>query len=302
MEVEQNIVFDLETSDPDDILALALLATHPRSNLVAATVYPGGKDQIGLVKHVLEMLGKGSIPVGSGKPKEEKQRVSKFHTEWLGTTQPREADGSAVEIIKSALIEFPDAQLVTGAALSNIAKAAKEVTPFFRSWTCQGGFAGDNIVPPEHRLPKFSGKTTCPTFNLGGDRRAAGELLCNKPLPIPIVRLVAKNVCHGMFYSRDVDWRVPTGAHPGLDFIKKGMGYYFQKHPGGKALHDVVAAVVALNPQIGTWARVLPYCERNGEWGCHSYDEMTHNDSDTEEPPVILTSIDKKEFERNLAI
>ena len=297
----QNLVFDLETSDPDDIFALALLATHPRSNLVAATVYPGGKDQVGLVKHVLKMLGKDSIPVGSGQPKEEKLRVSRFHTEWLGAVPSREADGSAVEIIRGALTTFPDAQLVTGAALSNIAKAAKEVIPFFRSWTCQGGFAGDNIVPPEHRLPKFAGKITCPTFNLAGDRRAADELLCRKPLSIPIVRMVAKNVCHGMFYSREVDWRVPSGVHPGLDFIKKGMGHYFQRHPGGKALHDVVAAVVAMNPHIGTWVRVLPYCDRYGEWGCHSYDGVSHND-DIEEPPVILTSIDKKEFEHNLAV
>ncbi len=298
----QNLVFDLETSDPDDIFALALLATHPRANLVAATVYPGGKDQVGLVKHVLGVLGKGSIPVGSGQPKGDKVRVSRFHTEWLGEVPPQEADGSAVEVIRSALAAFPDAQLVTGAPLSNISKAAKEVSPFFKSWTCQGGFTGDNIVPPENRLPKFAGKVTCPTFNLGGDRRAADELLCRKPLPIPIVRMVAKNVCHGMFYSRDVDWRVPSGAHPGLDFIKRGMGHYFQKHPGGKALHDVVAAVVAMNPHIGTWARVLPYCERNGEWGCHSYDEMSHNEPDTEEPPKILISIDKKEFERNLAV
>jgi pyrimidine-specific ribonucleoside hydrolase len=298
----QNLVFDLETSDPDDIFALALLATHPRSNLVGVTVYPGGKDQVGLVKHVLEMLGKSSIPVGSGQPKEEKLRVSRFHTEWLGDVQPKEADGSAVEVIKSSLAAFPDAQLVTGAALSNIARAAKEVSPFFQSWTCQGGFAGDNIVPPEHRLAKFAGKVTCPTFNLAGDRRAADELLCKKPLIIPVVRLVAKNVCHGMFYSREVDWRVPFGAHPGLDFIKNGMGHYFKKHPGGKALHDVVAAVVALSPHIGTWARVLPYCEKNGEWGCHSYDEVSHNNHDTEETPFILTSIDKKEFERYLTM
>lgn len=298
----QNIVFDLETSDPDDIFALALLATHPRSNLVAATVYPGGKDQVGLVKHVLGMLGKESVPVGSGQPKEEKLRVSRFHTEWLGAISARDADGTAVGIIRSALTEFPDAQLITGAALSNIASAAKEVAPFFQSWTCQGGFAGDNIVPPEHRLAKFSGRITCPTYNLAGDRRAADELLCKKPLPIPIVRMVSKNVCHGMFYSREVDWRIPFGAHSGLDFIKNGMRHYFQKHPGGKALHDVVAAVTSLSPYIGTWARVLPYCDKNGEWGCHSYNDVLHNEPDTEKTPVILTSIDKREFERSLII
>lgn len=40
-------------------------------------------------------------------------------------------------------------------------------------WVAQGGFAGDNIVPPQYRLKKFDGKIFCPTFNFGGDSRAA---------------------------------------------------------------------------------------------------------------------------------
>ena len=299
----RDFVLDLETSDPDDIFALALLATHPRSNLVAVTIHPGGKDQVGLVKHVLGLLGKDTVPVGTGNPKSDKKRVSGFHTEWLGQIPPQEADGSAVEIIQSALASHPDSHLVTGAALTNIARAAKEGQPFFKEWTCQGGFAGDNIVPPEFRLPKFAGKITCPTFNLNGDSRAAKELLCQPETPlIPLVRMVAKNVCHGMFYSPEVDSRIPSGAHPGLDFIKDGMKHYFIGHPGGKALHDVVAAVMALNPDIGTWISVTPYREKNGEWGCHLCDEMLHNDRYASKPTQILIYVDGKEFERNLSV
>lgn len=49
--------FDCETQDPDDILTLAIAATHPEVNLIGVTVTPGGKDQVGLVEHVLLLLG-----------------------------------------------------------------------------------------------------------------------------------------------------------------------------------------------------------------------------------------------------
>ena len=44
-----NVVWDMETSDPDDFLTLLLLIGHPRVNLKAVTVTPGTPDQIGLV-------------------------------------------------------------------------------------------------------------------------------------------------------------------------------------------------------------------------------------------------------------
>jgi pyrimidine-specific ribonucleoside hydrolase len=46
-----NIAFDMETSDPDDVFTLCLLAHHPCVNLVSVTVTPGSKHQIGLVKY-----------------------------------------------------------------------------------------------------------------------------------------------------------------------------------------------------------------------------------------------------------
>lgn len=51
-----NIAFDMETQDPDDVLTLCLLATHPAVRLRAVTVNPGSKHQIGVVKHVLNRI------------------------------------------------------------------------------------------------------------------------------------------------------------------------------------------------------------------------------------------------------
>jgi len=48
--------------------------------------------------------------------------------------------------------------------------------------------------------------------------------------------------------------------------ILHGMGYYLDKHPDGKMLHDPLAACCAIDPTIGEWAEVEVYRER-GEWG-----------------------------------
>jgi len=291
----------METSDPDDVFALALLATHPRSNLVGVTIHPGGPDQIGLARYVLDYLDKGSIPIGAGVPKSGKSRVSEFHYRWLGKIPLAQPQGTATEVIKEALRAFPEAHLVTGAALTNIAQAYHDLRPgnFFREWTCQGGFAGDNIVPPEHRLPKFAGRLTCPTFNLGGDYKAAQELLCGDTFsPIEYRSLVPKNVCHGVFWTPEVNERIPSKAHRGLDLIKDGMKFYFQRHPDGKALHDVIAAVAALNAKVGTWVPVRPYRAPNGEWGCYEYNELVEGLTlDAAAPPLIMTALDVSAFE-----
>jgi pyrimidine-specific ribonucleoside hydrolase len=115
---------DIETGDPDDIFALAILATHPWARLKGITVHPGGRDQVGLVKHVLKIL-EVDVPVGAGTPKDDRHRVSACHYKWYGTPEPRDPDGTAVEVILEACRKSPDLRLVTGAALTNIAAAAR---------------------------------------------------------------------------------------------------------------------------------------------------------------------------------
>jgi pyrimidine-specific ribonucleoside hydrolase len=285
----QNFFLDLETSDPDDIFALALLATHPRSNLLGVTVHPGGEDQVGLVKFVLESLGKVLIPVGAGSPKDLRTRVSEFHYRWLGNTPQEKPDGSATEVIEDVLKKNERVHLVTGAALTNIARVNH---PTFSTWTCQGGFAGSNIMPPETQLPKFAGLLTCPTFNLNGDPKAALKLLDLKFTEIKTRRMVPKSICHGVFWGPEFNKKVPQGSHFGLDMIKRGMKVYFERHPQGKALHDVIAAVAAIETTLGSWVRVEPY-RQEGKWGCRH----------TEDPnaPEILTSFNQDVFFETLS-
>jgi hypothetical protein len=62
------IAFDVETRDPDDVLTLCLVATHPRLELSAVTLTPGTPAQLGLVRLILRQLGV-DVPVGAREPK-----------------------------------------------------------------------------------------------------------------------------------------------------------------------------------------------------------------------------------------
>jgi hypothetical protein len=96
-----------------------------------------------------------------------------------------------------------------------------------------------------------------------------------------------------VFWSPAFNEKVPTGSHPGLDLVKSGMNVYFERHPQGKALHDVIAAVAAIDTSLGSWARVDPY-RKEGKWGS--------NPSTNPNSPWILTSFNEDVFLRTLSI
>lgn len=258
----------METADPDDALALCLLATHPRVNLRLVTLHPGGWDQVAVVRAILRRLRVDGVPVGARDCPSPKRHVSQFHYDWLGDLKDEEPSNPSVDLIMAACSRYP-LSLVTGAALTNVHRAVvygRSQAQLYKEWTCQGGFAGDNVVPEEHRLEKFRGQVTCPTFNLNGDVDAAKELLGHPRMGR--TRMVSKNVCHGFRYDKDFHAQVPAGEHAGLDLLRDGMECYFGKHPDGKALHDVLAAALAIDPRAGTWANVVPMREKGG-WGSY---------------------------------
>jgi inosine-uridine nucleoside N-ribohydrolase len=274
-----DIHLDMETQDPDDVFALCLLATHPKSNLKGVTLFPGGFDQVGLVKHVLRRLGRPDVPVGAEGLDDGKSRVSGFHYKWLGAIPPAHPDCSAIELL---LTNSGETTLITGAPLRNVGAAlaswlwtgnprgSEEV--FFRNWTCQGGFAGQNVVPLKDQLEKFRGRRTCPTFNLNGDPKAALSLL--KSPHLPKASMVSKNVCHGVIFGPQEAARFPREPHPGLALLLEGMQFYFaNSNPKGKALHDVIAAGLTFLPEAAWWARGEPFREK-GEWGFNTLEQL----------------------------
>lgn len=266
----RRIHFDMETQDPDDVMTLAILATHPRVELVGVSITPGAPDQVGLVKNLLyHTLGKDpeDIPVG-GDPKRTKPAVSGFHHKWLG--QWVGACVPAAEVINRSAAK--GATLLTGAPLKNLEVFTQPVgphTPFFPWWVAQGGFAGDSLVPPSARLAKFAGRETCPTFNFGGAPKVAEAMLASTH--IGEKHLVGKNVCHGVRWDQEWHERVKavTKRTAGLDIVIKGMELYLAKTPEGKMLHDPLAMAVAIEPTICEFARVEMYRQK-GEWGART--------------------------------
>lgn len=115
----------METSDPDDVLALALLSDHPRIDLVALTVNPGTDAQIGVVAEVLRRVGMAPIPLGARTPGAAREAVSPFHFAWLGRVPPVRADAAAVEVMAETFRRAPGAVLLTGAPLHNLRLALR---------------------------------------------------------------------------------------------------------------------------------------------------------------------------------
>lgn len=283
-----NIAWDMETADPDDVFTLCLLSHHPKVNLVCVTVTPGTKGQIGLVKDILKSLDV-NIPVGSKNPDHPKDCVSAFHYKWLGKIGPAEPDGIGCNILYDALQKYPDLVVVCGASLGNIG-ALLDKNIELSKIVVQGGFAGDNIVPPEDRLEKFNGKITCPTFNLNGDVQSALKVLSSDKIKERV--FVSKNVCHGVKYDQDMHHFMDPFQHRnrGLNAIYKGMRIYLCDHPNGKAFHDPLAACCAINPEVCKFESVALYRSK-GEWGCSK--EAPHN-------ALISVKVDVQKFRTTL--
>jgi len=63
-ESKRRVLFDMEASDPDDVLTVCLLATHPELELAAVTVMPVTPTQIGIVRSILGFLEQPA-PIGA---------------------------------------------------------------------------------------------------------------------------------------------------------------------------------------------------------------------------------------------
>jgi inosine-uridine nucleoside N-ribohydrolase len=259
----------METRDPDDILTLCLLATHPATRLVAVTANPGTPAQIGVIRTVLDRLGI-DVPVGARIVDKAGDVVSPFHRMWLGDTPAAKAENVAHELLAQVLTDNPDTILLTAAPVHNLRLLLNNHPGLLLNrWVAQGGFAGDNLVPPGDRLPKFAGLTTCESFNFGHDVKGACAALSSDR--IQERRLVSKNVTHGVVWDQALQDRLAprTSENAGLAMAWEAMAVYFRDRPEGKMLHDPMAAAAAIEPEAFRWAEVEVYRDQ-GRWGARA--------------------------------
>jgi len=264
-----DVVWDMETGDPDDFLTLLFLMGHPLVNLKAVTVTPGAPDQIGLVRQALKWFNL-DIPVGAYNLKHEKHCVSRWHYKVYGNIPPSYDAESGSEVLLKYCDE--NTTLITGAPLKNLGAAIEVSLRGDRNkfklgrLVTQGGFAGEGVVPHEKQLDKFKGMITCPSYNLNGDPKSA--LAALQYLDIDVRRFVSKNVCHKVYYDLEMHEYLGSFKDKSLSlaYIWKGMNSYLKKKPVGKKFHDPLAACCSIDESIGTWAEVEIY-RQNSQWG-----------------------------------
>eukprot|EP00930_Biecheleria_cincta_P037426 TRINITY_DN25686_c0_g2_i1.p1 TRINITY_DN25686_c0_g2~~TRINITY_DN25686_c0_g2_i1.p1 ORF type:complete len:678 (-),score=113.20 TRINITY_DN25686_c0_g2_i1:105-2138(-) len=271
-------VFDMETGDPDDVLTLLFLASHPMVELRAVTVTPGSEEQVALVRWLLQQLGLAHIRLGAqGWPANAKKPVqlkTRFYQSFgrasTGDPQCERAD----EVLLDCCDE--STTLVTGAPLHNLGDVLRMPGFHLGRWVAQGGFAGEGVVPREKQMDKFKGKDTCPTWNFGGNVPAAQAALAATAISRKVC--VSKNVCHSVVY--DEGWHQAlgeaakvAGRHSpwgrravALKMMYETMDQYLRDKPGGKKLHDPLALAVALDESVCTLEEVQLYAQK-GQWG-----------------------------------
>jgi pyrimidine-specific ribonucleoside hydrolase len=228
------------------------------------TINPGTRDQVAVVRRILERLDHHAVPVGARDPARAGE-VSPFHHAWLGDTGRADPDAAAHEVLASALTA--STVLLSGAPLHNVRDLLR-AHPDARvdRWVAQGGFAGDNLVPPERRLPKFDGLITTESHNLGANKKATLAVLADDR--VRLRQLVSKNVTHATAWDRPLQDRMQAldGLAPGMQLAREAMAVLLREAPEGKLLHDPLAACAAIDPGIVEWAEVT-VIYAHGRWG-----------------------------------
>ncbi len=240
----KNIIFDMETGDPDDLITLLMLLNNPDVNLKAVTCYEGSPLQIGLIEHVINLSGK-SIPV-AGWNSQEKE-LNPYYYEVLGKWNKKESFKNPVELLNEFLTE--DTLLLTGAPLTNIATYIQSnPNKTIGKMTTQGGYLG-NLIPEEKRLDKFKNRTAIRTYNLTNDTDAFNTV--NYSNQIQEITYVTKDLCHGFLYTPEIHQDIQFKNDPISDLLQKSLNYYASKNVH-KAMHDPLAMLFMLYPEIGT--------------------------------------------------
>lgn len=239
-----NILFDMETGDPDDLITLLLLLANPDVQLRAVTCWQGSPIQIGLIKHVLA-LANVDIPIG-GLNESEPKELSPYYTDVVGQWNDAFAIQTPSDVFTKILEEFPDTKVLTGAPLTNLAKFLENTPIHITEVVSQGGYLGDLVSEP---LAKFRGKSEIRTYNLTNDTNAFS--IVNSSIKIDKLTFVTKDLCHGFMYTPEIHNSIKFGSSSIQQMLFNCLNRYSSAGKS-KAMHDPLAMLYMLYPEIGT--------------------------------------------------
>eukprot|EP00928_Gymnodinium_smaydae_P099099 TRINITY_DN9369_c0_g3_i2.p1 TRINITY_DN9369_c0_g3~~TRINITY_DN9369_c0_g3_i2.p1 ORF type:complete len:631 (-),score=69.55 TRINITY_DN9369_c0_g3_i2:82-1842(-) len=271
-------VFDMETGDPDDVLTLLFLCSHPDVDLRAVTITPGTSEQVALVRWLLTQVGMTHIRLGAQAWPANADKKVNLQTVFYDSFGRLYSGEPSCESADRVLLECcnESTTLLTGGPLHNLGAALKLHEFRLGRWVAQGGFAGEGVVPSHLQMDKFKGQYVCSTWNFCGNIPAAEAALASAAISRKIC--VSKNVCHSVVY--DDDWHAALGAAACAEekndsrsrraiafrMMYKSMDAYLRRKPDGKKLHDPLALAVALDESVCTVAEVNLFCQK-GKWG-----------------------------------
>lgn len=248
--------------DPDDFLAICWLVSAGVS-IQGIVLHPGDPQQISLATFLCHQLGL-DIPVAAAIADRDKtfnlgvhQEIMDLYASSGATTKP---NSSSDDVFEFALQDIPECSLLVLGPVKASASWLKKTERVLYRATMQGGFLGYNVYRPKVTLDKFEGMTSCPTFNLNGDRKG-GEVFISSE-KIKERRFVGKNICHTVTYNAEThkSFKVKCRAS---ELFYELMDLYLKRHDE-KKLHDPTAAVCHLHPEIGTWVRGKTVKEGSG--------------------------------------
>lgn len=127
-------------------------------------------------------------------------------------------------------------------------------------WICQGGFISDSMISNDYRkLDKFKGLEWCNTYNFNGAPKYALSLI--ESSNIKHKYFVSKNICHQIEYTKN-----ELEKDNNNDMIRNIMSFYLERKDS-KKLHDLVALITILDPNIITWIDGKFIRGDKGMWG-----------------------------------
>lgn len=218
--------------DPDDVVALCYLIENgyiPTS----VSISPGYVQQMGIVQGIFKDYGLSPPTFYRSKSNPDSSKyVYGPHSK---LTKLLTIAGTFCRKLEDCVIEC-DSALIIGPAINLGGRLVADRMVF------QGGYSPNSINP----LEKFKGQMSVQSFNPSGAKKDFASLRDSKDIRRKYY--VGKNVCHGFTKADLGDWS------PGPIILEQ----FYDDLPTAKAMHDLLAAKMLIDPQMGIWEKAKP--------------------------------------------